>query len=156
MTLKELRKKCNFTQAQAAQFLKMPLRTYHRYETDKRYSETMKYLMMLELMEDKCHVDETHGKISVDVIKEVLADVLGEYDVKSCYLFGSYAKDNASETSDVDLLIDSNVTGLDYFGLLQRLIDNLHKNVDLVRMTDATANPELMSEILKDGIKVYG
>ena len=73
-----------------------------------------------------------------------------------CYLFGSYAKGYATEKSDVDLLVDTDITGLDFFGLVEEFRESLHKKVDLLRLEDIRDNKEILLEILKDGIKLYG
>ena len=55
-----------------------------------------------------------------------------EYSVNYCILFGSYAKGLANEKSDVDLLISTNVSGLKFFGSIERLRTSLNKRVDLI------------------------
>ena len=58
--------------------------------------------------------------------------------------------------SDIDLLIDTEVTGLDFFGLIEELRQSLHKKIDLLKINQLDNNQELLKEILKDGIKIYG
>jgi predicted nucleotidyltransferase len=82
--------------------------------------------------------------------------VLDEYSVKYCILFGSYAKGSANEKSDVDLVISTEVTGLRFFGIAERLRRELHKKVDLLDLRQLNNNAELLDEILKDGVKIYG
>jgi len=156
MILKEAREQCHMTQAEAAAFLHIPLRTYQRYEIDKKYTTSLKYQKMMEMLKDHSRLDETHGILSLQSIREKIAPVLKKYEVSYSYLFGSYAKGKATEVSDVDLLVASNATGLTYYGLLQDLMDVLHKKVDLIKFDDATKNTELMNEILQTGVKVYG
>ena len=79
-----------------------------------------------------------------------------KYDVNFCYLFGSYAKEKAKPTSDVDLLISVNVKGLKFYGLVEELRTALHKKVDVLDINQLKNNMELIQEILKDGIKIYG
>ena len=55
--------------------------------------------------------------------------------VLKAYVFGSYARGEADETSDVDLLVEldfSQRIGLKYVRMLSDLQDQLHKKVDLV------------------------
>ena len=73
-----------------------------------------------------------------------------------CYLFGSYAKDTANESSDIDLLISTELTGLEFFGMVEELREALHKKVDVLNVSQLKDNIELTKEILKDGIKIYG
>ena len=85
----------------------------------------------------------------------VLSCGLNEYDVKYCILFGSYAKGKATEKSDVDLLISTEIVGLRFFGIAERLRETLHKKVDLLDLRQLADNQALIDEILKDGVRVY-
>ena len=42
----------------------------------------------------------------ISAIKKAVAPLARSYGVKRLYLFGSYAKGNANENSDVDLLVE--------------------------------------------------
>jgi predicted nucleotidyltransferase len=75
--------------------------------------------------------------------------------VEYCYLFGSYSRAEAKETSDVDLLVSTPVTGMDFYGMTERLRVALHKRVDLLGLEQLSGNPELLHDILKEGIKIY-
>lgn len=154
-TLKELRLSKNLTQAQACDILGVSLRSYKSYENDEAKAGTLKYKYMVELLEKHISIDEEHGILTLDAIKAACEKVLGEYTVKYCILFGSYAKGTAKETSDVDLLISTDVTGLRFFGIAERLRTELHKKVDLLDLKQLKDNSALLDEILKDGIKVY-
>jgi predicted nucleotidyltransferase len=111
---------------------------------------------LFETLEKINPIDEEHGILTIDDIKNACKMVLDEYSVKYCVLFGSYAKGKATELSDVDLLISSDVTGLRFFGIAERLREELHKKVDLLDLRQLKNNEELLDEILKDGIRVYG
>lgn len=82
--------------------------------------------------------------------------ILEKYDVSFCYLFGSYAKEKATPTSDVDLLISTNVKGLKFYGLVEEIRIALRKRVDVLDINQLKDNIELTEEIFKDGIKIYG
>ena len=110
---------------------------------------------MLEQLEKYIPLDEEHGILTIKDIEKGCHDVLSAYNVNYCILFGSYAKGRASEVSDVDLLISTDVTGLKFFGIAERLRERLKKKVDLLNLGQLVDNPELLDEILKDGIRVY-
>lgn len=156
MTLKQLRKQKNLTQAECAKYLGIPVRTYQNYETDESKTASMKYAFMIQKLEQYGFVDETHGILSVQQIKDICTDIFTDIDVEYCYLFGSYAKGKATETSDVDLLISASISGMLFFDLVERLREGLKKKVDVLNREQLNNNPELINEILKDGIKVYG
>ncbi|MBO6177899.1 MAG: nucleotidyltransferase domain-containing protein [Selenomonadaceae bacterium] len=69
-------------------------------------------------------------------------------------LFGSYARGEADEKSDVDIFINlGKIRGLDYFGFLADVEDELECSVDIV--TTGTKNSELLGEIKKDEVLLY-
>lgn len=156
MTLKDLRKKNNLTQTTCAQYLGMPLRTYQSYETDASKVGTMKYDYILQKLEQYGFVDETHGVLTMEQITKSCAEVFKDFTIDYCFLFGSYAKGSATATSDVDLLISTPVSGMKFYELVEELREALQKKVDVLNREQLTMNPELINEVLKDGIKIYG
>ena len=156
MTLKELRKQKKLTQAECAKYLGMPLRTYQNYETDKAKASSMKYSFMVRKLQEYGYIDETHGLLTVDQIKEICTEIFADYAVDYCYLFGSYAKGKATDTSDIDLLVSTSTTGMRFYDLVEALREGLRKQVDVLNYEQLKDNPDLVNEILKDGIKIYG
>lgn len=155
-TLKELRIANKYTQEQASKYLGVSLRSYKSYENDISKTDTIKYKYMVAKLEEKLVINETTGLLSIDEIKGIVSKVFAEYPVNYCYLFGSYAKGKEKPESDVDLLISVDVRGLKFYGLVEKLRSELHKNVDLLQVNQLTNNADLLNEILKDGIKIYG
>ena len=154
--LKELRNEKKLTQQQVADIMGVSLRSYKSYENDEEKVETLKYAYMMQKLAEINPIDEEHGIIEVEYIKQKCAEVFKKYDVHFCYLFGSYAKSKATPTSDVDLLIYADVKGLKFYGLVEEIRKVLHKRVDVLDISQLKDNLELMKEILKDGIKIYG
>ena len=155
-TLKELRKKSNYTQKEAAEYFHVSLRSYKDYENNPNKQKSMKYKYMVIELEKMNYIDEDQGILKLEDITGGVKKVLDEYKVEYCYLFGSYAKGKAKETSDVDLLISTEVRGIRFYGLVEKLRNELHKKIDLINVNQLENNPELINEILKDGIKIYG
>lgn len=156
MTLRELRKSKGITQLEAANYVGVPLRTYSNYENDPRKQISIKYKYMLESLRSYGCIDEENGILTIETIKEVCVNILSKYPVEYCYLFGSYAKGKATGESDVDLLVCTSVTGIEFFGLVEELREKLKKKVDVLDQKQIENNFDLTNEILKDGIKVYG
>ena len=69
--------------------------------------------------------------------------------------FGSYAKGTANDNSDVDLMVKTDISGLKFYDLIEKLREELNKKVDLLNFEQLNNNPDLINEILKDGIKIY-
>ena len=159
MNLLDTRLQYGLTQNKAASLLNMPLRTYVRYEKDNNYGNEMKRSMMINTLISKYQITEDKGLLTIEQIKESLATIFEkEYKgkVDFCYLFGSYAKGYAKENSDVDLCVATQLTGLEFAGLSESIRKVLNKKIDLIRFSNLNDNFELVNEIMKDGIKIYG
>lgn len=154
-SLKELRLSKKLTQQEACAILGVSLRSYKEYENNEKKVGTLKYRSMISELEKYVVLDEEHGILTLDEIKQGCKAVLDEYNVKYCILFGSYAKGTATEKSDVDLLISTDIVGLKFFGIAERLRETLHKKVDLLDLRQLADNQALIDEILKDGVRVY-
>ncbi len=97
--IKELRTEKKLTQQQAAEILGISLRSYKSYENDTDKVGTLKYNYIIDWLSAINPIDEQHGILELDFIKEKCKDVLSEYPVHYCILFGSYSKGKAVETS---------------------------------------------------------
>lgn len=72
-----------------------------------------------------------------DDIKKVIEGYFKDKPVNKVWLFGSYARGDANEESDVDVLVDIDYTiptGWDYYIWYKDLGEQLSKNVDVVSL----------------------
>ena len=76
------------------------------------------------------------------------------FGVESIGLFGSYARDEAREDSDVDIVVMLNTEHLAdaYFGVLHYLEDHLQHKIDLG--LESNLRPEIRSRIKEEIIYV--
>ncbi len=95
--------------------------------------------------------------VSIEKIKETIIPILRNYPVRKAIIFGSYAKGNASENSDIDLYIDTNgkLKGLDFVGLLEILSDSLVKDIDLIDKAHIEPDSLMTKEIENEGTIIY-
>lgn len=158
MELKDYRIQVGITIKEASLISGVPVRTYIRYENDNSYGNVLKRKQILSILREKFDITEDNGILSIDRIKECVEEVFSSYkeQISFCYLFGSYAKGYAGDSSDVDLCVSTSLTGLSYVGLIEELRQKLCKKIDLIRLNDLSDNFELLSEIMKDGVKIYG
>lgn len=156
MKLKQLRIEKGLTQSKCADYLQIPLRTYKRYESDEGRVNQIKIQYIIERLNAYGLIDEEHGKLTIEQIKNICSEVFKSYSVEFCYLFGSYSKGKEKETSDVDLLVSVPVDGLKFYELVELLREKLKKKVDLLDIKQLNNNPALVHEILKYGVKIYG
>lgn len=154
--MRDLRIEKKMTQQQVADLLGISLRSYKSYENDEEKRDTLKYKYFVEKLTEINYIDEEHGVWEIEDIRQRCSRVFQKYDVNFCYLFGSYAKDKAKPTSDVDLLISANIKGLKFYGVVEEIRAELRKRVDVLDINQLKDNLELTEEILRDGIKIYG
>lgn len=156
MKLRDIRSKANITQQEASDIVGVPLRTFIRYENEEKYKKTLKYQKICDVLEETFRVDEEHGLLTIEEIKKICKKVFDKYDVEFAFLFGSYAKGKAGPMSDVDIMVCTETAGLNFFGLIEELREELHKKVDLIPLNDIEQGSKLMLEILRTGTKIYG
>ena len=92
---------------------------------------------------------------SIEQIRNIALPIAASYGVKSMRLFGSYARGDATEASDVDILIDrgSIRSGFVLGGLYADLRDGLNKELDMVTLQGA--DEEFLFNIRRDEVILY-
>jgi len=94
--------------------------------------------------------------LTAQQIKDTVTDYFKNKPVKSVYLFGSYARGEANETSDIDLLVDLDYEkkiGLEFVRWLQVLEKKFKRKVDLVPYD--SAYPKVLKNAEADKILMY-
>jgi len=93
----------------------------------------------------------------VEEIKSRLTPVFDANGVRSAVLFGSYAKGSATEKSDVDLLVDSGLKGLDLVGLTEYIRIALDdREVDVIDVEYVKKGSRIDNEVRETGVRIYG
>ncbi|WP_375418445.1 nucleotidyltransferase family protein [uncultured Hymenobacter sp.] len=70
--------------------------------------------------------------LSLDYIRQVLAEYFADKPVRRIQVFGSYARGEATAESDLDLLVEmAHPVGWEYFGYAEDLSQRLGIAVDL-------------------------
>lgn len=90
----------------------------------------------------------------IEEIKSILHEVLKKYSVKKAALFGSMAKGETTEESDIDLLVEfeGRKSLLDLAGLKLELQELLGKRVDV--LTYNSLHPLLKERILSEQVVI--
>lgn len=87
-------------------------------------------------------------------IRKIVAPIAARYGVNRMFLFGSYARGDSSETSDIDLRIDKGrVKGLQMAFLHDELEEALHRPVDL--LSTAALDEAFLASIRKEEKLLY-
>ena len=94
---------------------------------------------------------------SIDDIKKILNEILNNTDVETAILFGSYAKNTPTQTSDIDILIDSKgkIKGLKFFAIIDMIREKFDKDVDVIEKSEIDKNSKIEKEIKRTGVVVY-
>ena len=93
---------------------------------------------------------------TTDEIKQRLQPIFVNHQIRQAILFGSYGKGTATKTSDVDLLVDSNVHGLKLIGFVEELREALdNKDMDVFDITHIEPMSRVAEEIKQTGIEIY-
>lgn len=150
--MNELRKKrteMGITQEEAAAICGVSRRTYQYYENDEISKQFDELLNSLITSEDDF--------LNVKKIKDKCSKVFANYpEIKCAYLYGSYARNQATKKSDVDILVVCPPMGLKFYGLASELEKELKKDVDLQTHRQILDNAEFVEALLTEGIKIYG
>ena len=95
------------------------------------------------------------GKMSaLDEIREIVSKLAAQYGAKRVYLFGSCARGDMTDSSDIDLRIDKgSIKGFQLAGLLLDLEDSLGRSVDLVPTT--SLDQRFLDSIRDDEVLLY-
>lgn len=91
-----------------------------------------------------------------DEISRRLQPIFVSHQIRQAILFGSYGKGTATPQSDVDLMVDSNLHGLKFIGLVEELREALDdKDMDVFDITHIESGSRLEAEIKQTGIEIY-
>ena len=90
----------------------------------------------------------------IEILKAVASDSLNKYKAQIKGIFGSVARGEESESSDIDVLVDfkEDADLFDFVGLSLFLEEKLHRPVDIVP-TD-TIKSDIRNSILKEAIYI--
>lgn len=88
-------------------------------------------------------------------INKIIIETLLPFKPKQISVFGSYARGEMNEDSDIDILldVDYNISLLDLGGAYMDLKENLNRKIDLI--LKGGISPRLRPYIEKDLIEIY-
>lgn len=92
---------------------------------------------------------------TIEEIKEKAIPIVTEFNVERLGIFGSYARGEANDDSDLDFIMDTGgLMGLvQYSTLINRLEEEFDCHVDLI--TTACSDKELLFQAQKEEILIY-
>ena len=91
---------------------------------------------------------------SIEEIQTKIKPIAEAYGVERVFLFGSYARGEATSSSDIDFRVDKGqVKGFAFGGLINDFSEALDKNVDVV--TTASLDKDFLDHISKEEVLLY-
>ena len=92
---------------------------------------------------------------TINVIKNKTVPIAKTYGISRMSLFGSYARGEAKDDSDIDLYIERGrlKSLFQYFAFINELEDALNCHVDVV--TTGIEDKGFLSEIMQEGVLLY-
>jgi len=159
LIIKEARAEYGLTQKELSEITNIPLRTIENWESGKRtpspWVEKMVYSYLKQYPKNQNGiVTETKGIYEVNQIKDALLPLTIKYDINKIILYGSYAKGKQEPLSDIDLVVDGNIKGIKFFGLLEDVNNALVKSVDLIHLSQIDSKSDIYKNIM-NGIVLY-
>ena len=100
---------------------------------------------------------------TLDELREKIRPIAEAYALPAVYIFGSYARGEATEDSDVDILVnskDSNARGFRYFGMHDDFSNALRKKVDIMDTSflqdpeERKWSPWIIANVMKDRVRI--
>ncbi len=91
-------------------------------------------------------------------VSAAMIPVLDRYPVKRAAIFGSFARDDITQRSDVDILVEfyPGTKGLEFFGLKVDLEDALGRSVDLLTYNALNmADSAFRKSVDREAVLVY-
>ena len=85
-----------------------------------------------------------------------VAPLLQKYHAESAILFGSYARREATQDSDVDLVVigGAGFDPTDVFCIADELYCRLGKNVDVYELSEINVGTDFYNTIFREGVRI--
>lgn len=154
--IKKKRNKLEITQMQAANACGVSLRTYQTYEETNTKNATSE--LILKKLNEMGVMDGSNYIVSIRGIKAVIRQLFKEMypEIECAYLYGSYARGEATGKSDIDILVVlEKPMGIRFYGMAGELKERLGKEIDLQSYEQLIDNQKMIKDILVEGIKIY-
>lgn len=95
-------------------------------------------------------------KLSKQEIENLIRKLLRKYHAEYAILFGSYAREEADENSDIDVIVvgGDKFHAKDIFTFGEELRELTQKNVDAFEMREVNKDTEFYNSILREGVRI--
>lgn len=158
--IRVIRKNLGLTQTELSFKLGIPINTIRNWEQEiRKTSDWIIDLCIDRLLREKAEheslLETSKDVLSFLTLKNKISNLAKKYDVDRIYLFGSYAKGQADANSDIDLYMESNLYGLEYFEFAEALRNALNKSIELLSDKTIQRDSLIHREIKQTGVIIF-
>jgi len=95
--------------------------------------------------------------LNISAIQKIVVPIVKKYPVRQVILFGSYARQEAREHSDVDLIVDSDgaLDGISFFTIVGDISKQLPVKSDVFEMQEIEKSSNFYLSVEKEGVIIY-
>jgi predicted nucleotidyltransferase len=159
-SLKVVRENLGLTQLEVSKMIGIPINTIRNWEQETRSPSEWTINLLIDRILRECIerdtiIDESTGILSFLTIKKNVTKIAEKYEIDRIYLFGSYVKGQVTEDSDIDLYMESNLYGLDYFEFIEQLREKIKKKVEVLSNRTIEEHSKIDEEIKRTGVLIY-
>lgn len=89
-------------------------------------------------------------------LQNMICPLVKKYNAADALLFGSYARNEATLDSDIDVIIigGKHFDRLNIFALAQELYEVSGKNVDVYELSELKVGSPLYNNVMREGVKL--
>ncbi|MBP8968224.1 MAG: nucleotidyltransferase domain-containing protein [Lachnospiraceae bacterium] len=93
---------------------------------------------------------------TITEIKGIVRPILDKYSAREAVLFGSFARNEAHDNSDIDIMVvgGNDFDPTDIFCIAEDLYRLSGKNVDVYEEREINKDSDFYRNILRDGVKI--
>ena len=93
---------------------------------------------------------------TLDEIQSIVAQLAKQYGAERVYLFGSYARGEATASSDIDLVVVGGVNfrARDIFSFGEELRQLTHKDVDAFELRELNVGTPFYETVMQEGVRI--
>jgi hypothetical protein len=118
---------------------------------------------LIQIMKGLSKISYTYNTVFPDLSLNELIEILEnqkvylnqKYSIESCELYGSYAREDYTKYSDVDMIVKSRTKEIDYGGLKCCLQKLLNRRVDLIVDKGMLNKKRMSTDFFSNRLKVF-
>lgn len=92
---------------------------------------------------------------TIPELQDILSPIFSRYGIRKAVLFGSFAKQQVTTDSDIDIFVDSGLRGLSFVGFMEEVRRAVGREIDLFDVSHIEEGSQIDYEIRNTGVMVY-